>query len=165
MAAWRYEFSLVMLKKYFSRSLRSLVKYILARIYNFYPAHLEFPFNMSIESMGSSFQSKGSSFQVMGSSFQSMGSQVLGLRFWVRFLLYTNAIINTSTILKLILFADDTNVFVSHRDKDCLSNILNAELNKLLLWFRANRLSSNLKKNKFIVFKPCQKRTNQTILP
>ena len=51
-----------------------------------------------------------------------------------------------STLLKLILFADDTNVFVSHRDKDCLSNILNAELNKLLLWFRANRLSSNLKK-------------------
>ena len=80
------------------------------------------------------------------------------------FLLYINDIINTSTILQLILFADDTNVFVSHKDKDCLTNILNAELNKLSLWFRANRLSLNLKeKNKFIVFKPCQKRTNQTI--
>ena len=79
------------------------------------------------------------------------------------FLLYINDIINTSTILQLILFADDTNVFVSHKDKDCLTNILNAELNKLSLWFRANRLSLNLKKTKFIVFKPCQKRTNQTI--
>ena len=28
MAAWRYEISLLMLKKYFIRSLRSLVKYI-----------------------------------------------------------------------------------------------------------------------------------------
>ena len=59
------------------------------------------------------------------------------------FLLYINDIINTSTILQLILFADDTNVFVSHKDKDCLTNILNAELNKLSLWFRANRLSLN----------------------
>ena len=57
------------------------------------------------------------------------------------FLLYINDIINTSTILQLILFADDTNVFVSHKDKDCLTSILNAELNKLSLWFRANRLS------------------------
>ena len=79
------------------------------------------------------------------------------------FLLYINDIINTSTILQLILFADDTNVFVSHKDKDCLTNILNAELNKLSIWFRASRLSLNLKKTKFIVFKPCQKRTNQTI--
>ena len=79
------------------------------------------------------------------------------------FLLYINNIINTSTILQLILFADDTNVFVSHKDKDCLTNILNAELDKLSLWFRANSLSLNFKKSKFIVFKPCQKHTNQTI--
>ena len=52
---------------------------------------------------------------------------------------------------------------MSHKDKDCLTNIPDAELNKLSLWFRANRLSLNLKKTKFIVFKPCQKRTNQTI--
>ena len=68
------------------------------------------------------------------------------------------------SISRGLVFADDTNVFVSHNDKDCLTNILNAELKKVLLWFRANRLSLNLKKkNKFIVFKPCQKRTNQTI--
>ena len=50
----------------------------------------------------------------------------------------------------------------NHKDKDHLTNTLNAELNKLLIWFRANRLSLNLKK-KIIVFKPCQKRINQTI--
>ena len=48
---------------------------------------------------------------------------------------------------------------MSHKDKDCPTNLLNAELNKLSIWFRANRLSLNLN----IVFKPCQKRTNQTI--
>ena len=56
-----------------------------------------------------------------------------------------------------------TNVFVSYKDKDCLTNILNAELSKLSIWFRANMLSLNLKKTKFIVFKQCQKRTNKTI--
>ena len=63
------------------------------------------------------------------------------------FLLYINDIINTSTILQLILFADDTNIFVFHKDKDYLTNTLNAKLNKLSIWFRANRLSLNLKKN------------------
>ena len=78
-------------------------------------------------------------------------------------LLYINDIINMSTILQLILFADDTNIFVSHKDKDCPTNLLNAVLNKLSICFRANRCSLNLKKNKFIVLKPCLKSTNQTI--
>ena len=61
------------------------------------------------------------------------------------------------TILQPILFVDDTNVFLFSKDKDCLSNILNTELNKLAIWFRVNRLFL------FIVFKLCQKRTNRTI--
>ena len=61
-------------------------------------------------------------------------------------------------LCKIILFADDTNVFLSHKDADCLANILNTELNKLLIWFKANKLSLNLKKTKFMVFKPSQKR-------
>ena len=72
MAAWRYEFSLVMLKKYFSRSLRSLVKYILARIYNFYPAHLEFPFNMSNQ-WGLRFSPRGLRFRSWGLRFSPWG--------------------------------------------------------------------------------------------
>ena len=62
------------------------------------------------------------------------------------FLLYINDINNASKILPLILFADDTNIFLSHKDADCLANILNTELNKLSIWFRANKLSLNLKK-------------------
>ena len=79
------------------------------------------------------------------------------------FLLYINDINNASKLLQLILFADDTNVFLSHKDADCLANILNIELNKLSIWFRANKLSLNLKKTKFMVFKPSQKRKSHDI--
>ena len=74
------------------------------------------------------------------------------------FLLYINDIVNASTALQLILFADDTNVFLSGKDPEYLVNQLNIELNKLSVWFRVNKLSLNLKKTKFIVFKPNQKR-------
>ena len=76
------------------------------------------------------------------------------------FLLYINDIVNASTALQLILFADDTNVFLSGKDPEYLVNQLNIELNKLSVWFRVNKLSLNLKKTKFIVFKPNQKRRN-----
>ena len=87
------------------------------------------------------------------------GSILGPLFFW----LYINDINNASKILQLILFADDTNGFLSHKDADCLANILNTELNKLSIWLRANKLSLNLEKTKFIVFKPSQKRTSHDI--
>ena len=74
------------------------------------------------------------------------------------FLLYINDIVNASTALQLILFADDTNVFLSGKDPEHLVNQLNIEINKLSVWFRVNKLSLNLKKTKFIVFKPNQRR-------
>ena len=52
---------------------------------------------------------------------------------------------------------------MSHKNADCLAKILNTELNKLSIWFRANKLSLNLKKTKFMVFKPSQKRKSHDI--
>ena len=57
------------------------------------------------------------------------------------------------------MFADDTNVFMSHKDLNYLSDMLNLEMDKLSIWFKANKLSLNLKKTKFMVFKPRQKRS------
>ena len=37
--------------------------------------------------------------------------------------------------------------------------MLNLEMDKLSIWFQANKLSLNLKKTKFMVFKPRQKRS------
>ena len=46
---------------------------------------------------------------------------------------------------------------MSHKDLNYLSDMLNLEMDKLLIWFKANKLSLNLKKTTFTVFKPRQK--------
>ena len=65
--------------------------------------------------------------------------------------------LNNASMLDAILFADDTNLFNSHNDLVYLINTLNRELNKLSTRFAANRLSLNLSKTNFMVFKPWQK--------
>ena len=74
------------------------------------------------------------------------------------FLLYINDLNNVSTVVELILFADDTNLFMSHKDPVYLATSLNSECNKLSAWFKANKLSLNLKKKNFMLFKPRQKK-------
>ena len=59
---------------------------------------------------------------------------------------------NNASKLDSILFADDTNLFISHTDPDFVINTLNCELDKLLNWFSANRLSLNLTKTNFMEF-------------
>ena len=72
------------------------------------------------------------------------------------FILYVNDL-NNAPLLDVILFADDTNLFISHNDPGYLNDTLNSELNNLPSWFAANRLSLNLCKTNFRVFKPRQK--------
>ena len=69
------------------------------------------------------------------------------------FLLYINDLINTTPVLSFVLFADDSNIFYSHRSLNTLINILNNELPKLSLWFQCNKLSLNIAKTNFIYFK------------
>ena len=68
------------------------------------------------------------------------------------FILYINDIINCSEHLIFILFADDTNLFFSCKKITHLLNIVNADLDKLAVWFRANKLSLNIKKTNYIMF-------------
>ena len=63
-----------------------------------------------------------------------------------------------SNIANLILFADDTNLFFSHNNLPFLIDQVNGELNKLTVWLSANKLSINLKKNNFMIFRPRQKK-------
>ena len=70
------------------------------------------------------------------------------------FLIYINDICNVSSVAKLILFADDTNLFFSHKDPVYLIELLNQEISKFSQWLITNRLSLNLDKTKFILFKP-----------
>jgi hypothetical protein len=55
------------------------------------------------------------------------------------------------------LFADDTNVFYSHRSWQVLLDTLNKELSNIADWFCANRLTLNLDKTNFILFRSHRK--------
>ena len=75
------------------------------------------------------------------------------------FLLYINDLANVSSTLFFILFADDTNVFCSHKSWQTLVKTVNAELTCVADWFSANRLTLNLDKTNFILFKSHRKVT------
>ena len=55
------------------------------------------------------------------------------------------------------MFADDTNLFLSNKDINKLSNDINVELQKMSIWFKENKLSPNLTKTKRSLF-PTQKK-------
>ena len=79
------------------------------------------------------------------------------------FIIYINDIVNTSSVLNYVLFADDTNLFSSHTNLDTLINILNKELDKVSNRLKVNKLSLNIKKTHFILFHNKQKLINNKI--
>jgi len=72
------------------------------------------------------------------------------------FLVYINDLCSVSKVLEMILFADDTNIFYSHTDASYLMEAVNLELEKITCWFCTNKLSINVKKPNFIIFRPRQ---------
>jgi len=54
--------------------------------------------------------------------------------------------------MNFILFADDTNLFISHKSSAELMNIINQELTKLCEWFSSNKLMLNIKKTSYMIF-------------
>ena len=50
--------------------------------------------------------------------------------------------------------ADDNNLFLSGINEDDLFSDMNCQLNKISLWFKANKLSLNLAKTKYSLFLP-----------
>ena len=66
-------------------------------------------------------------------------------------------------MLKLILFADDTNLFRSGYKLDELCKEISIELSKLNLWFKVNKLSLNVSKTNFMVFGGRKKSETVTI--
>lgn len=76
------------------------------------------------------------------------------------FLLYINDMINVSNILFPILFADDSNVFVTGKNPNDLIAIMNRELEKLVIWLKANKLSLNIDKTHYMFFCKNRKSTS-----
>ena len=71
------------------------------------------------------------------------------------FLIFINDLPNATDFLTL-LFADDTTFQMSGVDLDFLFEHANLELEKASIWFKANKLTLNIKKTKFMIF--CDKK-------
>uniref|UniRef100_A0A3P9KPY0 Reverse transcriptase domain-containing protein n=1 Tax=Oryzias latipes TaxID=8090 RepID=A0A3P9KPY0_ORYLA len=68
------------------------------------------------------------------------------------FIIYINDFVFCSGAIHKILFADDTSLFMSHRNIDLLEKLLNEQLVKVDTCFKCNKLSLNTSKTIFIIF-------------
>ena len=69
------------------------------------------------------------------------------------FLIYINDLHTVCKHSFPILFADDTNLFLSGKNLDDMQTLLNEELTEIDLWLKANKLSLNIKKTHYMLFK------------
>ena len=67
------------------------------------------------------------------------------------FILCINDIVNTISLLELILFADDTTLLFSHPGIASQNEIINKELQEICNWFQANKLSVIAGKTNYMV--------------
>ena len=68
------------------------------------------------------------------------------------FLLYIIDIPNSSSLFKFTLFADDTSLFYSSKNKQDSEQTINTELHKVAAWLSANKLSLNVSKSKLLIY-------------
>ena len=74
------------------------------------------------------------------------------------FLIYINDFNSSAEGIEFHLFADDSNLFYSHKNLHSLEEKLNHELININEWLRANKLSLNVEKSNFVIFHPHQKK-------
>ena len=70
------------------------------------------------------------------------------------FIIYINDMHNALKNCIVHHFADDTKLLYSHSDPKVLKRIMNSELKILFEWLCANRLSLNVSKTEFLIFRP-----------
>ena len=69
------------------------------------------------------------------------------------FILYINDIVNVSPSLLPVIFADDTNLFMKGKCVNEVIKIMNSEIEKIVHWLRANKLSLNINKTHYVIFR------------
>ena len=79
------------------------------------------------------------------------------------FLLYINDIYKSSSLFSFYLFADDTSIILANNNLKELESLVNRELGNVNEWLKANKLSLNIKKSNFVIFRPRQK--NMPFIP
>ena len=73
------------------------------------------------------------------------------------FIIYSNDIPNSLKNCNCILFADDTTVYITGHRRSTLYADMKEDLENLIEWFRANKLSLNISKTNYVLFKPNEK--------
>ena len=77
-------------------------------------------------------------------------------------LIFVNDLNNSTKVLDSVLFADNTNLFCSDSDIRAVFEIANQELGKISDLFLSNKLSLNVEKTKYTLFR---KHTDQENIP
>ena len=78
-------------------------------------------------------------------------------------MLYINDLPLSSSKLAFYLFADDTNIYYEAESLDQLETVVNKELKKVKMWLDVNKLSLNIDKTNFIIFKSLQHPSLQSV--
>ena len=73
------------------------------------------------------------------------------------FLIYINDLATVSKACLSILFADDSNVFISGKDVEVMCEKLNNDMENIRQWLCCNKLSLNVSKTHYMVFTPRNK--------
>ena len=71
----------------------------------------------------------------------------------ILFILYINDLPNISKLFKPVIYADDTNIIFSSDTISDLSDLMYSELKKLSSWLAKNKLTLNIDKCIYILFK------------
>ena len=79
------------------------------------------------------------------------------------FLIYVNDLPHSAAKLAFYLFADDTNIYCKAENLDQLQSVVNKELKKLKVWLDTNKLSLNIDKTNFIIFKSPQRSSSDIV--
>ena len=76
------------------------------------------------------------------------------------FLIYINDVIKCTPFFHYVLFADDTTLVASHSDFPFLINAINVHLKFVHSWLSCNKLSLNVLKTKYVMFRNPQNKSD-----
>ena len=68
------------------------------------------------------------------------------------FLIYINDLAFACKRTFPVLFADDSNLFISDKNPNHVQQMINDELKDMVIWLRANKLSLNINKTHYMLF-------------
>ena len=80
------------------------------------------------------------------------------------FLIYINDIASVSSLFCCLLFADDTNLFVSSTSLSNINKDINFELENIFYWLNVNKLSLNIKKSNYMIFTHSKKTSDLNLV-